>query len=424
MNSKLSGKWQPRFNLVFLIITTAILTLDAAETLSVIPDSAQGLGIVGGRFANLTDASAVRVSPANILEIQSTELLINTAIWNGNVSLDSTNGASVKLDQPWVTPASMYLVVPIIPGKLTFGMGLSTPFGLATVYPKDMDVRLRYVLPYQSSLLAVDFTPAIAFKISDTLSFAAGLDVIYSELRFKQAYPWSAAVPGSADGEIDLHGKGWGIGAYVGVNWQLTKGQRLAFVGRLPVKIRYSGNFHSQGMPSALGAAGYTEESDFHSDMTFPGSLAAGYGIDLTDRLTLGFDFQWSANSSHDDIPLNIGQNQSLLPRKTAALGWKNSIDLGTGLTYTLNDHWKLRAGYLFSENSQPALNYTPSSAANDRHVFSLGIGWKGKNRAIDLAYAFVYNPTRAISGAVQPAFNGNYTHQWNVLSLSITQIF
>ena len=424
MNSNLSGKSCFRFNLVFLIIASTTLLVNAAETLSVVPDSAQGLGIVGGRFANLSDASAVRVSPANILEIKSTELLINTAVWNGNVGLDSANGASVELDQPWVIPASMYLVVPVIPGKLAFGMGLSTPFGLATVYPKDMDPRLRYVLPYQSSLLAVDFTPAIAFKVSDTLSFAAGLDVIYSELRFKQAYPWSAAIPGSADGEIDLRGNGWGLGAYMGMNWQVTKGQRIAFIGRLPVKIRYSGNFHSQGMPAALKAAGFTDESDFNSDMTFPGSLAIGYGVDLTDRLTLGFDFQWSANSSHDDIPLNIGNNQALLPTKTANLGWKNSIDLGTGLTYTLNEHWKLRAGYLFSENSQPALNYTPSSAANDRHVFSLGIGWKGENRAIDLAYAFVYNPTRAISGAAQPAFNGNYTHQWNVLSLSVTQIF
>ena len=47
--------------------------------------------------------------------------------------------------------------------------------------------------------------------------------------------------------------------------------------------------------------------------MTFPGSIAVGYGIDVTDRLTLGFDFQWSRNSSHDDIPIDIGNNQALL---------------------------------------------------------------------------------------------------------------
>lgn len=424
MNLKSSENTALKNNLVLLIISISAFFLNAAETLSVIPDSAQALATVGGRFANLNDASAVRVSPANILAIKSSELLINTAIWNGNVELDSTNGATVRLDQPWVFPVSMYLVVPIIPGRLSFGMGITTPFGLATTYPKDMDTRLRYALPYESSLLALDFTPAIALKVTDRISFAAGLDVIYSELRFKQIYPWSQAIPGSADGEIDLHGKGWGLGAYMGINWKIAEGHRLAFVGRLPAKIKYSGEFHSQGMPAALKGAGYTDTSDFNSDMTFPGSLAVGYGIDVTDRLTLGFDFQWSANSSHDDIPLRIANNQNLLPRNKANLRWKNSIDLGTGLTYSLNDHWKMRTGYLFSENSQPALNYTPSSAANDRHVFSLGIGWTGKKRSVDFAYAFVYNPTRVIAGNTQPAFNGGYTHQWNVLSLSLTQRF
>jgi hypothetical protein len=69
-------------------------------------------------------------------------------------------------------------------------------------------------------------------------------------------------------------------------------------------------------------------------------------------------------------------------------------------------------------------LDYTPAAAANDRHVMSLGVGWRGKTRGVDVTYAFVYNPTRVISGAAQPAFNGSYKHQWHVLSLSFTQRF
>ncbi|MEZ5386647.1 MAG: outer membrane protein transport protein [Prosthecobacter sp.] len=396
----------------------------AAETLSVVPDSAQALGIVGGRFANLHDASAVRVSPANILEIQQPELLVNLAAWKGDIQLDASSGAKVQMSRPWVFPASIYGVLPLDTGRLAVGIGISTPFGLASVYPRDMDLRLRYVLPYESSLLAVNITPAVAYKVTDNLRVAIGLDVIYSDLQLKQIYPWSVPVPGSPDGEVKFHGKGWGLGAYLGVNWTPTKGHRVALIGRLPVRIRYKGDFTTQGMPAVLAAGGFTETSRFDTELTYPGSVGLGYGIDLSEQWTLGFDFQWSANSSHDDLPLQIGNNQALLPSNSAPFGWQNSIDLGTGVSYKIDDNWTVRSGYLFSENSQPALNYTPSAAVYDRHVFSLGVGWRGKTCGVDLTYAYVYNPTRTISGASQPAFNGNYRQRWHVLSLSVTRRF
>lgn len=402
--------------------------LNAAETLSVVPDSAQALGTVGGRFANLHDASSVRVSPANMLQIQETELLINAALWHGDIKLDSTNGASVKMDQPWVYPASLYLVVPTKSKRVAFGMGVSTPFGMASVYPKDMDPRLRYVLAYESRLLALDFTPAVAFKVTDSLSVAAGLNVIYSDLVLKQIYPWGnplGPTPGATDGEIKVRGKGWGVGPYLGVNWEIAKGHRLAFVGKLPVRIRYNGDFTAVGMPAGWqGALGTSETSQFDSEMTYPGSVALGYGVDVTDRLTLGFDFQWSGNSSHDDLPLNVGNNQAVLGTNAAMFAWKDSIDLGMGATYLLDRNWLVRGGYLYSENSQTAANYTPAVCVYDRHVFSLGVGWRGESRSLDLTYAFVYNPIRTVAGAAQPAFNGNYKHQWHVLSVSVTQRF
>lgn len=395
-----------------------------AETLSVVPDTAQALSTVGGRFANLQDASALRVSPANILQIQQTELLINGAVWHGDVSFDGDSGASIKMTSEWVFPASAYLVVPVDPGKLAFGIGVSTPFGLATEYPQDMDLSLRYHVPYEANLLAVDITPAVAFKITDNLSVGAGLDIVYSDLTLKQRYPWGLVLPGAREGGIEMSGDGWGVGGYLGINWKIAEHHRLAIVGRLPIKIEYDGEMTTAGMPSILQSLGFSKTDSFESDMTFPGSIAVGYGIDLTDRLTLGFDFQWSDNSSHDDIPLNVNGNQALLPSDSALLNWKDSIDLGTGISYALDESWTLRAGYLFSENSIPSETYLPSVAANDRHVFSVGIGWKGKTRGVDLAYAFVYNPDRVISGANQPAFDGTYEHQWHVVSLSFTQRF
>jgi len=417
-----------------MLLGAAAGSLYSAETLSVVPDSAQALGTVGGRFANLHDASAVRVSPANILQIKAPEVLLNVAVWNGDIRLDSTTSGSVKMSQSWIYPGSIYAVLPVVPDRLAFGFGISTPFGLGTYFPKEMPVGpgvgagLRHNIPFEAKLLAVDFTPAVAFRVTDTLTMALGLDIVYSELTFGRIYPWGVWGGGDPDGEIQMKGDGWGIGGYLGANWEFAPGHRLALIGRLPIKIKYSGQTETVGMPTgngALNGAGATSTSRFGSEMTFPGSIAIGYGVDLTERLTLGFDFQWSDNSSHDDIPLDVGNNQPLFFGQTAApLGWKDSIDLGMGATYKLDKAWLLRCGYLFSENSQADTNYLPSAAGYDRHVFSVGVGWKGKTRNIDLTYAFVYNPTRTVSGAATPAFNGNYKHQWHVVSLSVTQRF
>lgn len=411
--------------LPLLALLPAASVLHAAETLSVVPDSAQALATAGGRFANLSDASAVRVSPANIADFERPELLVNLAAWNGDIRFDGANGNSVKMSQSWVYPGSLYFVAPIVPKKVSFGFGVSTPFGMASMYPKEMDAPLRYALPYESRLLAIDLTPAVAFKVTKNFNIAFGLDIIYSELTLAQMYSWqNAGFIGSPDGEIQMKGTGWGIGGYMGINWEFAKGHRLAFVGRLPVKINYSGEYKASNIPAVAQLLGFTDHSNFQSDMTFPGSLALGYGVDVTKKLTLGFDFQWSENSSHDDIPLDIGGNQALLGMSAASLQWKNSIDLGMAATYKLSKSWQVRGGYLYSENSQEETNYTPSVCVNDRHVFGVGVGWRGASRSVDLSYAYVYNPIRTIGSAAQPLFDGNYKHTWHVLSLSITQRF
>ncbi len=410
-------------NSIFWVFAFSPIWLISAETLSLVPDTAEALSQAGGRYANLSDASVVRVSPGNMLDFSEPEVLVNASIWKADIDFKSVSGAQLDVQNPWRYPVSLYGVVPLREKKLAFGMGVSTPYGLGSEYGRGND--LKYVVPYESELLTLSFTPAIAMQVTDSLRVGIGLDVMYSRLQISQVYPWGVALGGMVpDGEVKMDGDGWGVGGYMGINWEIAKGHRLALVGRLPIKVNYEGSFEGQGMPRALQAVGFSETSKFESDMTFPGSVALGYGVDVSDRLTLGFDFKWSANSSHNDIPLEVGGNQALLPTRSLELDWRNSIDLGAAATWKLSDYWVLRAGYLFSENSQPDRSYTPSIPANDRHISAVGLGWRGAKNSVDLAYAFVFNPDREVNGASQPLFDGRYRHQWHVLTVSIAHRF
>ncbi len=384
-------------------------TTHAAESLSLIPDSAEALGIAGGRFANLQDATTARVAPASMIDIEQATIQLNTGLWRSDIGLESSAGVSLHNNDPWVIPASLYAVIPLAGNHVAFGLGLSTPYGLGSEYSKTSP--LRYRVPYESSLITYSITPSVAFRISDSVSAGLGLDFMYGDLRINQLFP--TPIPGF-DGELRFDAQGWGTSGFGSLLWKLTPRQRLSLVGRLPLRLEMEGDLQVRTVGTAV--------TDFETNMTFPGSIALGYGIDLTDRLTLGFDFKWSANNSHDDIPL-YAKNVTL-PQTTLPLNWKNSIDLGMGATYKLSPSWLVRAGYLFSENSMPDSTYTPSIPAYDRHIFSLGLGWRGKSNRVDATYGFIYNPDRTVTGAGVADFNGTYRHQWHVLSLSFTHLF
>jgi long-chain fatty acid transport protein len=398
---------------------------NASETLATIPDSAVAQGMSGGRYANLTDLSAIHSTPANIADLTQPAAEVNYAVWYGDVRFTQAGtGETVKMQDPWKMLGSFYAAIPIIPGKLVFGLGVTTPFGLSSMWPKEGPI--KYLIPYEATLLTIDINPVLAFKPVENVSLGIGLDIMYSELELKQLYPWSQAVPGLKlpDGTIHFDGDGWGVGAFVGMTWKVTPRQRVTIIGRLPLDIGYEGNFTATNLPSFTKGTGVTSHSDFKSNIRFPASVGAGYGVDLTEKLTLGFDFLWAENSTHDDIPLDIGNNQSLLGTKGKELLWKDSFTIGTGLQYRLDDHWALRAGYMYSSDSQRDFTYTPSIPSNERHLISIGLGYRGARQSLDLGYSYSLFPDRNVTGDMEPGFNGKYEIGWHVITTSYTYRF
>lgn len=397
----------------------------ANETLAVLPDSAAALGIAGGRYANLDDPSVVRTNPASMLGIDAPAIEVNGGAWYGDIHFTNSAGAGVQMQDPWKYLGSAYFVDPVVPGRLAFGFGVSTPYGISSKWPEDG--ALKYLIPYEASLLTVDFTPAVAIRLTDNLSIGAGMEVMYSTLYLKQQFPWSALtgqlIP---DGDFLFDGTGWGVGGYMSINWKPAPGHRLALIGRLPMSVQYDGTFTAGGMPSTARALGFTPTSPFQSNFNYPGSLAAGYGWDINDHWTVGFDAMWTANASQKDLPLLVGANQALLGKTGAALNWQDSWEGGASVQYKINENWKIRAGYLYAAASQPDQTYIPSIASNQRHLLTLGVGWTSpsKKDRIDFTYGYLIYPNRNISNDVTPGFNGKYSISWNVTALSYTHSF
>ncbi len=392
-----------------------------AEGVRALPDSAQALGTIGGRFAQLDDPSVVRTNPATLVDLVDPAVQLNFQAWHGDTDFTRFDGAEDSMILPWKLLGGLNMVYPISDG-VTAGLGISAPFGISINWPRDGV--FRYVAPYDAVLQTAALNPALGVRISDKVSLGLGVDVLYSRLKLDQTFPWSLATGAPfPDGDMSFEGDGWGVGGYFGLNFDLSEDHRVALTGRLPVTVDYSGDFTVTNLPAPMRGA-FFSRSDFDSEIEHPGSLGIGWGWDITERLSLGVDFEWIQNSTHDDLPLSVGPNQALLGTDGIELRWRDSFSTGFGLSYQATENLTLRAGYLYSESPLRDETFIPSVPANDRHIFSIGAGYAWGNDLIDLAYSFMPMEARNVKGASNPAYNGSYDFTWNVLALSYTKRF
>lgn len=395
--------------------------LSAAEGIRTLPDSARSMGMAGGRFANLDDSTVTRSNPANLTQLAFPEVMLSFQAWHGSTDFDGVTGVDDSMIKPWKFLGSLYAAMPIS-DSVTVGLGLTAPFGVGISWERDSP--FRYSAPHDALVQTIAINPAIGIEVNEHLSLGFGFDILYSSIELDQIYPWFAAgFPGARDGDMDFEGSGWGIGAYLGMTVRITDNFRVAVTGRLPVNIDYDGDFTISDIPDPVRGV-FSRNSDFETDIKHPGSIGVGIGWDVNKRLTVGADYEWIQNSTHDDLPLDIGSNQALLPTDRLVLDWRDSWTLSFGLEYEVNDRFTFRSGYMFSKSPFRDRTYSPVIPTNDRHIFSCGLGYAFEKSRLDLAYSFVPLEDRSVRKNQDPTFNGDYEAIWHVISLSYTRHF
>ncbi|MDA7891576.1 outer membrane protein transport protein, partial [Akkermansiaceae bacterium] len=394
----------------------------AGEGLRNLPTSAQSQGMVGSNLALSRDPSVARLNPANMLDLDRSSIQFTLNGLYGQTDFDSP-GRNDSMKSEWIPIPSFHFVHrPSSDSKWAFGIGANAPFGLALEWPREG--AFQFTAPYESDLKYITLNPAVAYQASDAVSIGFGLDIAYSSLNFKQDYPWGLVTmdPTTPGGGAEFDGDGGGLGAYLGSNLQLAEKHRMSVIARLPVEIEYSGDYSVGDIPPALGGA-FSPESDFETDLTYPGSVALAYRYDFNEDVRLGFQYEWIGNSSHDDIPINVSINQPFYAgNDRLILDWRDSFSIGLGGEWDVNDKLTLRAGYLFSESPIGRNTFSPAIPLTDRHMFSVG-GTYHLNDSVSLSVAYINTIFKDanIDRNIQPAFLGDYEINWQSVTTSLT---
>jgi len=388
------------------------------------PASASALGMSGGKIATINDASAIAINPANLTGIPDGQVLGSLTLGYSDIEYTDPLGNKSSSSSSWTPLPNLYGAWRLGDEKGTVaGFGIMTPYGQSTEWSKTGP--FLYTAPYFAELSVVDFSPVIAFPMGHGVSIGVGADIFWSDLDFRQMYPWASVTgnPMTPAGEAKFDGDGWGLGGNIAINWQFVEGQRVALTYRLPVKVDYEGDMKINNIPSP--ALGVSDRTGFETDITFPAIVGFGYGFDLSDTLTLGIDVEWIEFSSYDALPLNIdGANQSLLPSDRINEDWNDTWTFGFGLSWQMSDAVILRAGYSFLETPVPDETLSPTLPDADRHVVSLGLGYRKGPHCLDLAGVISFFEDRDIRSDENPAYNGKYENTADILAVSYAYSF
>lgn len=169
-----------------LAIAASFTMVSSAQAggFSLMEQSVPGLGnAFGGTAATAEDATTVFFNPAGMTRLSGNSVTGGAYLIAPNVRFRN-QGSTIVTGAPLTggsggeagidSIVSNFYTTWSLSDRLKVGLGVNTPFGLAIEYKPDWVGRYQAL---NSRLITINVNPAIAYKVTDTLSVGAGLNI-------------------------------------------------------------------------------------------------------------------------------------------------------------------------------------------------------------------------------------------------------
>jgi long-chain fatty acid transport protein len=405
-----------------LFVTILISANTFAGGFQLFEQSVKGLGSAFSDQATAADASTVFWNPAGLARLPGHQI--------------SFGGQLIKPTGRFVNAGSRTLVPPpsgiplsggdggdlgriaVIPNlyyshqltdKWAMGLGLNSPFGLATHYDEGWIGRYHAL---DTELQTIDLNPAIAVRLTEGLSLGGGLNIEYAKASLSNAIDFSAvclvqasvtpalapacaasglSIPGNAatDGKISVKGDDWGFGWNLGLMAELTAKTRVGIAYRSRVRHDIQGDAHFT-KPAALPApiSNLTNFSDggVRTSIELPETTTLAVHTALSDAWHLAAAATWTRWSRLRELRIRFDNGAA---DATTPFEWRDAWRLAIGTEYRLNHKWALRTGIAYDQT--PVNKALQSERIPDANRVMLGIGASyriSEYSTIDIGYA------------------------------------
>lgn len=342
--------------------------------------------------AQADDPSALYFNPAGISQLTDTRFVLGTSIIVPRSTYHADAGwrDAHQENQTFFLP-QLYVSSPI-GEQLTGGIGIFTPFGVATDWPKDWDGRFQVTY---ASVQATVVNPTLSWKPTRGLSIAAGLDLAYLLFELDRGINLSqvgesigvGAIPGNPEGTVALKGSAMGMGFNTGLLvapssiWALG----LSFRSRIHTEIKDGSADFTIPVPAFQPAF---PDGRIRTEINLPPSLRAGILVRPLAGWNMELDATWTGWSTIDQLVVEFKEGLPV-QRDSTDFSWHNSMAYSLGTEYRWSP-WVVRGGYTFDLAPIPDRTLNPILADGNRQWLSTGVGYARAQWAVDLGYHFI----------------------------------
>jgi long-chain fatty acid transport protein len=315
------------------------------------------------------------------------------------------------------------------------GFGINAPFGLETRWPYGTFPALAGTTPLRTPagtlslpkgnhptstmLQVVDFVPSVAFRVNDSLSVGAGIDIYWAK----------SAELNSNLGQ--MNGDGTGVGFDLGLLYRykaLTFGVSWHSTANVDLTGDYaplnSTLIALRQLPPAQGAS---------LNVNLPWRVQVGLRYAFTPTVAAEFDWTYTGWNSFRELTVIGDMTGAVITSDTE--DWSDASAYRLGLTWRVRPTTELRCGYAYDETGQGTNHFSARVPDNDRQLFSLGLAQDlGRGFSVEASYMYVLANERNIRSAVPyrlgaevngtSAFNGNYEMHANVVGIEVIKTF
>ncbi|RLV59811.1 transporter [Parashewanella curva] len=406
--------------LSFAIATTLLSTQTFAAGFQVNAQSANGIGRAWSGDAAIADNAAVLArNPAAMsmfkkrafsggITYAATDVEVRDVAWKtAPVSFGHNDSAAESKAIP-----NLFYIHPYS-DKIAFGVGLFSNFGTGTDNKVILEQNPDRVMPTDllgnTEVTTINLNGSISYKINEHVSLGFGLDIIRGggKLSRKTTDPrqFPVCIKNTPNGDcqnvdlVNVDATGWGIGGIVGALFQLNENNRWGISYRVSPEFKAKGDLD-------LFAGGLTPASFDELILPLPNIFQVAGFHQVNDKFAVHYTAKLTQWSRFDQITLKGGKlGKNPVPdRPLKVYEWKDSWLYSVGGTYTINDTWKVRAGYMF-DNSVIDKITSISLPDSDRNWYTAGVSYKlNESSTIDFGYANVRGKYTKVDEYSKPA--------------------
>ena len=418
-----SRTWIPIFALMILAGGNAL-----GSGFSIFEQGAKATGMAGAFAATADDPSAIFYNVAGIAQQRHMAFYTGATFINfanefkGDPNDAFASGSTGTYKRHTFIPPNAYAIVPI-GSNLTFGVGVTAPFGLRTNWD---DPWIGRFASRDANIKTVSVEPAVAWQ-SSSGTVAVGGGIEYRRARVilarnaGQPNPFLGRISDVASTFLSSDwesGTGWNVGLLVKPGtW------RIGASYRAPMDIDFNGDLTVTQIPTgvpafdALVGAGLPPSQGVKTSIPFPAVAQIGVATTAIPNWDIEVDVTNTTWSRFKTLVVTGDAAGATLINRPQ--NWEDTMSYRIGANHMVNAQWDVRFGFVYDENPQPVEAVSPLLPDSDRLGVTFGVGYRHGSWFIDASDMVLHFKDRSTQG-LSTDLNGTYRTDANLISLNL----